>query len=126
MDVGSDDELLVAADRDGASFTAFYLRYERAMLAYFLRRTHDAELAADLTAEVFAAALLACRRLGMAPVELDDDDLRRVEACAGAAALLDTLPADERDAVRARVLEEQSYEEIAGRLECSPAVSASG
>jgi RNA polymerase sigma-70 factor (ECF subfamily) len=158
MELASDDELLTAADRDEASFTAFYLRYERAMLAFFLRRTHDAELAADLTAEVFAAVLLACRRyrpgaapasawlfaiaqnkladsrrrgrvqdearrrLRMAPLVLDDDDLRRVEACAGADALLEALPADERAAVRARVLDEQSYEEIAGRLECSPAV----
>lgn len=158
MDLATDDQLLIAADRDGAAFAAFYLRYERAMLAFFLRRTHDAELAADLTAEVFAAVLLACRRyrpgaapatawlfgiaqnkladsrrrgrvedaarrrLGMAPLELDDDDLRCVEACAGADALLETLPGDERDAVRARVLEEQSYEEIAGRLECSQAV----
>jgi DNA-directed RNA polymerase specialized sigma24 family protein len=47
---------------------------------------------------------------------LDDDDLRSVEACAGADALLSSLPDDERDAVRARVLEEQSYAEIAGRL----------
>ena len=158
MELATEDQLLAAADRDGASFTEFYRRYERAMLAFFLRRTHDAELAADLTAEVFAAVLLACRRyrpgeapatawlfaiaqnkladsrrrgrvedaarrrLGMAPLELDDEDLRRVEACAGADALLDTLPADERAAVRARVLEEQSYEEIAGRLECSQAV----
>ncbi len=158
MEVASDDQLLAAANRDGGAFTAFYRRYERAMLAFFLRRTHDAELAADLTAEVFATVLLACRRyrpgeapatawlfgiaqnkladsrrrgrvqdearrrLRMAPLVLDDDDLRRVEACAGADALLETLPADERAAVRARVLEEQSYEEIAGRLKCSQAV----
>src|ERR1700753_4174549 len=119
MELATDDQLLVAADRDGAAFTAFYQRYERTMLAFFLRRTHDAEVAADLTAEVFAAVLLACRRyrpgaapdsaglfaiaqnkladsrrrgrvedaarrrLGMAPIVLDDDDLRRVEACAG-------------------------------------------
>ncbi len=44
---------------DPGAFAAFYRRYERAMLAYFQRRTHDAELAADLTAEVFAAALEA-------------------------------------------------------------------
>ena len=39
------------------------------MLAFFLRRTRDAELAADLTAEVFAAVLLGCRRYrpGAAP-----------------------------------------------------------
>jgi DNA-directed RNA polymerase specialized sigma24 family protein len=64
MDVATDDQLLAAAHRDGAAFTGFYLRYERAMLAFFLRRTGDAELAGDLTAEVFAAVLLACRRSG--------------------------------------------------------------
>jgi RNA polymerase sigma-70 factor (ECF subfamily) len=69
MDLATDDQLLAAADRDGPSFTEFYLRYERSMLAFFLRRTHDAELAADLTAEVFAAVLLASRRYrpGAAP-----------------------------------------------------------
>jgi hypothetical protein len=36
MELATDDQLLAAADRDGASFTAFYLRYERAMLAFFL------------------------------------------------------------------------------------------
>ncbi|MGO9754697.1 MAG: RNA polymerase sigma factor [Solirubrobacteraceae bacterium] len=32
------------------------------MLAFFRRRTGDPELAADLTAEVFAAALASCHR----------------------------------------------------------------
>jgi hypothetical protein len=32
------------------------------MLVFFLRRTSSAELAADLTAEVFAAALASSRR----------------------------------------------------------------
>jgi RNA polymerase sigma-70 factor (ECF subfamily) len=158
MDLPSDDQLLAAAARDSGSFTEFYRRHERAMLAFFLLRTGDAELAADLTAEVFAAVLVACRRyrpgetpatawlfgiaqkklsdsrrrgrvedaarrwLRMAPLELDDDDLRRVEACAGADALLDGLPVDERDAVRARVLDERTYADIAGELRCSQAV----
>jgi RNA polymerase sigma factor (sigma-70 family) len=56
----SDEDLL--ADRDGASFELFYLRYAERMLAYFARRTGDAELAADLTAETFAAALASRRR----------------------------------------------------------------
>jgi RNA polymerase sigma-70 factor (ECF subfamily) len=83
--------------------------------AYFWRRTQDAELTADLTAETFAAALDGCgrfdperrpaigwlygianhqlgrlarrgavetryrRRMGMARIELDDEELERVE-----------------------------------------------
>jgi hypothetical protein len=58
-----DEAILSAASGgDPDAFTAFYRRYERAMLAFFYRRTGDAELAADLTAEVFAAALELCGR----------------------------------------------------------------
>ncbi len=65
----SDDRVLAAAARDPRAFAAFYERYERPMLGFFVRRTADPELAADLTAEVFAAALDACARyrLGQAP-----------------------------------------------------------
>lgn len=56
------DEVLLAA-RDAASFETFYLRHVEALLVYFARRTGDPELAADLTAETFAAALAARRRL---------------------------------------------------------------
>ena len=55
------DEVLLAA-RDAASFETFYLRHVEALLVYFVRRTGDPELAADLTAETFAAALAARRR----------------------------------------------------------------
>jgi RNA polymerase sigma factor (sigma-70 family) len=43
-------------------FEDFYERNERAVLAYFLRRTRRADLAADLTAETFARALAGCER----------------------------------------------------------------
>jgi len=43
-------------------FALFYDRYERAVVAYFARRVRDPEVAADLTAEVFAAALGAASR----------------------------------------------------------------
>ena len=56
---------------------------------------------------------------------LDDDLLERV-ARAGAdervAELLDRLPDDQAEAVRARVLDEQDYAQIAGRLRCSQSV----
>ena len=155
----SDDELLAAAAGDRDAFAAFYRRYERAVLAFFLRRTGDPELAADLTAEVFAAVLVACRRyrpgggdavawlfgiaehklidsrrrgvvadrarrrLGMAPIELGDGDLERIASEAGdAVALLDELPPEQREAIRARVLDDRSYEQIAYEMSCSPAV----
>lgn len=65
----SDEELLAATRREPEAFGAFYRRHEKAMLLFFLRRTADAEVAADLTAEVFAAALGSSRRFrpGRAP-----------------------------------------------------------
>jgi RNA polymerase sigma factor (sigma-70 family) len=50
-----DDADLLAGD--AADFGVFYARHEDAVLAFFLRRVRRADLAADLTAETFAAAL---------------------------------------------------------------------
>jgi len=47
---------------DPAAFVRFYRKHLAAILAFFLRRTGDPELTADLTAEVFSAALLAAPR----------------------------------------------------------------
>jgi RNA polymerase sigma factor (sigma-70 family) len=58
----SDEVLLGLAPDDPEAFAAFYRRHEDAMLVFFLRRTTSAEAAADLTAEVFAAALGSVRR----------------------------------------------------------------
>jgi RNA polymerase sigma factor (sigma-70 family) len=52
------DEVLLAG-RDPAAFEEFYVRHVEIVLGYFARRTRDPELAADLTAETFAAALAA-------------------------------------------------------------------
>ncbi len=53
----------------------------------------------------------APERLGMPPLALDDDDLARLEELAGegerALSLLERLPAAQRAAVRARVLEDR-------------------
>ena len=50
-----DDASLLQGDAD--AFAAFYRRHEDTVLAFFLRRTRSADLAADLTAETFARAL---------------------------------------------------------------------
>src|SRR5271170_7160023 len=57
-----DGELLAATRSRPEAFAAFYDRYETAVVGYFTRRTGDPEVAADLTAEVFAAALGAAHR----------------------------------------------------------------
>src|SRR6478735_2654478 len=56
----TDAELLSAGDT--RSFELFYRHNFEALLGFFARRTRDPELAADLTAETFAAALSARRR----------------------------------------------------------------
>ena len=119
-----------------------------------MRRTGDGELAADLTAGTFAAALAsrrrfdpakgpaigwlygiartlehgrvedrARRRLGMAPLVLDDEAIEVVVTTDGdVVQLLQRLPADQRDAIEARVLDEQEYEQIAAATHTSEAV----
>jgi len=70
----------------------------------------------------------ARRRLGLLPIELDDADLERVRALADSEhsrviELLEQLPEDERSAVRARIVQECSYSEIASTLRCSEMVA---
>jgi RNA polymerase sigma-70 factor (ECF subfamily) len=69
----------------------------------------------------------ARRRLGMEPVLLDDVDLLRVERLADVGgskidALLLSLPAAERQAILAHVVDERGYGEIAAELRCSEMV----
>ena len=60
----------------------------------------------------------------MQPIYLDDDAVAIIEATANAPALelLVTLPADQRDAIEARHLEDRDYTEIAAGLQCSESV----
>lgn len=53
----SDAELLERTVSDPEAFGLFYDRFEREVLGFFYRATRRADIAADLTAEVFAAAL---------------------------------------------------------------------
>jgi RNA polymerase sigma factor (sigma-70 family) len=143
-------------------FGAFYRRHLDRVLAFCAQRTGEPELAADVAAEVFAAALTtrsryrpergapetwllgiaahkladaqrrghverrAQRRLGIPPIEWTDEDLARVRELGGGqgvATLLEQLPDDQRAAVRARVLEERSYADVASRIGVSEATA---
>jgi RNA polymerase sigma factor (sigma-70 family) len=158
-----DSELLELTVNDPDAFAAFYDRFEEELLAFFLRATRRADIAADLTAEVFAAALASAslfraelgsarawlfgiarheladtwqrgrvedrarRRLGLEPVTLSDDALERIDELGAhgsnrALRLLEDLPDDQRIAVKGRVLQERSYDELARSLSCSQSV----
>ena len=158
-----DGELVVAmAKGDEDAFAEVYRRYLPLVLRWCVRETGNRELAADLSAEVFAAALTAARRyraqrgsvaawllgiarnklaesrrrgrveesarrrLGVEPWSLTDLDLERVDELASlderVLELLEQLPASTREALRGRVVEELSYEDIAAELRCSQAV----
>ena len=145
----TDEALLISGDPE--DFGCFYDRYVRSLLAYFQRRTRDPEVAADLTAETFAAALAARarfearsvpasvwlfaiahhkltdyfrrgsaedrmrRRLGVerVPVGAEDAEMIRLLGEEVAFQLVEELPPAQRDAVRAHVLEDRDYEDIA-------------
>jgi RNA polymerase sigma factor (sigma-70 family) len=57
LDTRPDVALLAATTTDPEAFAVFYRRHSRAVLIFISRRVPNAEAAADLTAEVFAAAL---------------------------------------------------------------------
>ncbi len=164
VDATSDGELLErtrAGDRE--AFGALYERRHELVLAFLLKRTRNPEVAMDLMAETFAAALLALadrppaidgsaapwlltiarnamvdsfrrgrvesaarQRLALEPVEIGDGDVERVLQVAAETDLLirlaAELPVEQFDALRARVLDERGYGEIAQQLQCSPAV----
>ncbi|HEY1711504.1 MAG TPA: RNA polymerase sigma factor [Solirubrobacteraceae bacterium] len=150
-----------ASDPD--AFACFYDRYELAIVGYFASRVGDVDRAADLTAEVFASALVgaaryrqggptaaawlftiahntllksvrrgrveasARARLGMsARLDLCEASRGRIESAVASdewvSELLAGLPADQRDAVSAHVLDDRSYREIAADNQTSEAV----
>jgi RNA polymerase sigma factor (sigma-70 family) len=157
----TDEALLQAALVDDEAFAEFYRRYDRAVAGFFVRAVGRGDVAADLTAEVFAEALGASerfdptlgtgsawlfgiarnllgrsrdrgrvedrarRRLGMGVLAIDDELIERVEAAGSdhsALELLAQLPPDQRTALRARIVDERGYGEIAHELQCSESV----
>jgi RNA polymerase sigma-70 factor (ECF subfamily) len=160
----SDAQLLAAiAACDERAFSVFYRRHLATVVGWCVRRTRDPDLAADLTAEVFAAVLVSAARyrpsgdsasgwllgiarnvlghslrsgqvdarararLGAGALVVEDEDIALVLELAASAEgaagrLLAELPADEQAAVRARVIDERDYSEIARELGCSELV----
>ena len=154
----SDDDLILSNDPE--DFGRFYDGTIEMVLGYFARRVHDPEVAADLAAETYAAALAARhrfrrsstpaiawlfgiaqhklvdyrrrgaaedrmrRRLGIERVPLGEDDREMIGMLGRDAAwkLINELPTEQREAVRAHVVDEQGYEEIAALEGTSEAV----
>jgi RNA polymerase sigma factor (sigma-70 family) len=71
----------------------------------------------------------ARRRVGMAPIAFTDEELERAEELIDLArgpsllALVADLPAEQRDAVLARIVDERSYMEISASQGCSEQVA---
>lgn len=164
LERATDEDLLLAQDEGeaGRAFASFYQRHGRLVMAYFVRRVRDPQLAADLTAETFAQALASRHRfqsrgpgsgarwlfaiashvrstharervreerrreaLELEPPPLSPDELAAIVDAGqeqNVLAALRRLPEDQRDAIRAYVLDEQSYRDIAGTDGLSEAV----
>jgi DNA-directed RNA polymerase specialized sigma24 family protein len=59
----------------------------------------------------------------MAPLVLTDESIERIAALdRTAVAFVNELPGDQQDAVRARVIDERDYSDIAKDLRCSEAI----
>jgi RNA polymerase sigma factor (sigma-70 family) len=58
----TDADLLGLAASDRQAFARLYQRHERLIVGFFMSRTRNAELAADLTAETFIALLGSAER----------------------------------------------------------------
>ena len=153
----TDEALLLSGDLE--DFGLFYDRYVKALLAFFQRRVHDPEAAADLTAETFAAAMVARgryrarsataaawlfaiaqhkladhrrrgaaehrmrARLGMEPVPVSAEDAEMIRLLGEEVAtqMVDDLPPEQREAIRAHVLDDRDYAEIASSERLSEA-----
>ena len=157
-----DEVLLARTAGDPRAFGPVYERHAGAITAYLRRRTGSTELAVELTAEVFASALIAASRykpdegpvrawlvgianhklsdsrrkarrasdalarLGVQSLAVSDDGIAELderlstEASGGLALqLAGDLPPDQRDAVLARVVDEEDYADLAIRFSTS-------
>jgi RNA polymerase sigma factor (sigma-70 family) len=159
-----DRDLLLAAKSDRDAFAELYQRHASGVLAYFSHALGRSDLAFDLTAETFGAALLALQgyqvtaapgrswlyaiahnrlvdsvrrgraearareQLGMQAIVLTQDGEAVIDRIVArldghhALELVQGLPADQREAITARFVEDRDYAEIAADMRCSEQV----
>lgn len=160
----TDEQLVKLARSNAEAFGVFYDRHHFKVLAALRGKLPNAELALDVTAETFAAALESSNRfedrgtgsalawlfgiarfklldvyrkggaedrvrrqlsmnpLTLAPTELEQLEHRLEAGNTGVLAALLDLPENERDAIQARIVEENDYPAIADRLRVSESV----
>jgi RNA polymerase sigma-70 factor (ECF subfamily) len=125
----SDEALLLAARRDADAFAELYRRHARPLAGFLVLSGLDRfdPARGDAVGWLYGIARhqlarrarrgaveeRARRRLGMERLELTDADLRAIEACDDATVALQSLPAEQREAIHARVIAEQDYAAIA-------------
>ncbi len=159
---GDESLLRLAAAGDGEAFAELYRRRLPLVVSFLRARTATPEIAADLAAETFVAALSFLQSGGAPPdsavawlltiarnklldsirrgrvedearsklhlerLELTDEDLEAVERMSAQTQvlpqLLELLPDDQFRVVKAHVLDERDYGEIAAELQISQAV----
>jgi RNA polymerase sigma factor (sigma-70 family) len=126
--------LLGAASSDPRAFAAFYRLFERRILAFFMRATGRADqwlfgIARNVLRSSYREGRVesaARERLGLPRLVLDDHAgetiARLVQEQDRATVAVAGLPAEQRDAIHAHVVQDRDYAEIAGELRCSEAV----
>jgi RNA polymerase sigma-70 factor (ECF subfamily) len=118
----------VAADLMAETFARALVRYRTSTpdepLAWLYTIARNLLIDSSRRGQVEASAR---RKLHLEPMVLDDADIQRIEEIAEAADLAETVRATlsqtEYEALRARVVDEESYSELALRLRCSEAVA---
>jgi RNA polymerase sigma factor (sigma-70 family) len=118
----------VAADLMAETFARALVRYRTAPpddpVAWLFTIARNLLIDSSRHGQVEASAR---RKLHLEPLVLDDADIQRIEEVAEAADLAETVRATlspaEYEALHARVVDEESYEELALRLRCSEAVA---
>lgn len=132
-DSRTDGDLLAATLIDPQAFGVFYRRHVRGVLAFFRRRVPTPEVAFDLCAETFAAALEAAPRYRPQREPAGDDGQSREPARSWLYGIAwNKLHEAERrgraeDSARRSlgmqpIVDERTYPEIAAELRCSESV----
>ncbi len=136
-DLENDKELVVRAQKDPLAFGAIFDLYYKQILTYALRRTSDARLAEDITADTFTKALQSLWRYSWRGVPLSAwlykiaGNEIRMQARKRATVSLDILVeagfdiadeslAAEREALEQTALEDAQFTQVSAALRSLP------